>query len=131
MHAISQKSEEAEWSKLLDHTLLALSENSFGEGLALLIDTVTAGYFWARERPRMTMTAPPSRASAPAPIAGSISGTRGGPLANAAWVAINVTTSIARRLRAEFFTEESPRFLDFEALTIYITAAMRVKPNIH
>jgi hypothetical protein len=128
MQAISQKSEEAEWSKLLDHTLLAFSENSFGEGSALLIDTMTACYFWTRKRPRMTMMEPPSNASAPTPIAGSISGTA---KANAAWLAINVTASTARRLRAEFFIEESPRFLDFEALTIYITAAMRVKPNIH
>jgi hypothetical protein len=127
MQPISQKSEEAERSKHLDHSLLALSEDPFSEGLALLIDNVTACYFWARERPRITMMEPPSKATAPIPIAGSISGTE---KANAAWVAMNVTANTASRLRAEFFIEGSPRFLDFEALTIYITAALRVKPNI-
>jgi len=46
-------------------------------------------------------------------------------------VTMSVTDRTATRLRAEFFIEESPRFLDFKALTIYITAALRVNPHIH
>jgi hypothetical protein len=69
---------------------------------------VIADYFLTRERPRMTMMEPPTKASAPAPIAGSISGTVGE--ANAACAATSVATSTARRLRAEFFIERKISF---------------------
>jgi hypothetical protein len=83
-----------------------------GEGIALSTVTATVDYFLARTRPRITMTAPPRRASAPVPIAASISGTdlkQLGPIivehppANEVWDAINVTARTARRLRVKFF----------------------------